>query len=65
MKFIIVPVYINIDTENNYPWQEQPVNGENPAKVLRQNNGVHPAKEGYLQIADAFWRAFVPLLDKD
>ncbi len=55
MKFIIVPVYINIDTENNYPWDEQPLNGENPAKILRQNNGVHPAKPGYYQMGDVLY----------
>ena len=55
LKFIIVPVYINIDTENNYPWQEQPLNGENPAKVQRQNNGVHPAKPGYYQMGDVLY----------
>ena len=55
LKFNIVPVYINIDTENNYPWQEQPLNGDNPAKVQRQNNGVHPAKPGYYQMGDVLY----------
>ena len=55
LNFNIVPVYINIDTENNYPWQEQPLNGENPAKVQRQNNGVHPAKPGYYQMGDVLY----------
>ncbi|MBQ9337318.1 MAG: SGNH/GDSL hydrolase family protein [Lentisphaeria bacterium] len=55
LKFIIVPVYINIDTENNYPWVEDAVNADNPAKVQRQNNGVHPAKPGYYQMGDVLY----------
>ena len=53
------------DTEYNMPHGSFPANVRNPYPLERGTNGVHPAKEGYLQIADAFWRAFVPLLDKD
>ena len=55
MKFTIVPMYINLDTENNYPVQVQPVNQGNPKKVERQNNGVHPAKAGYYQMGDTLY----------
>ena len=55
LKFNIVPVYINIDTENNYPEMVQPVNEGNPAKIRRQNNGVHPAPAGYYQMGDTLY----------
>jgi len=55
LKFNIVPVYINIDTENNYPTVTEPVNGGNPALTVRQNNGVHPAKAGYDQMGDTLY----------
>ena len=55
MKITIVPMYINLDTENNYPVQVQPVNQGNPKKVERQNNGVHPAKAGYYQMGDTLY----------
>ena len=55
LKFHIVPMYINLDTENNYPLLEQTVNGENPQKVMIQNNGVHPAKPGYYQMGDTLY----------
>ena len=50
------------DTEYNMPHGEFPANPRNPRPVERGINGVHPAKEGYLQIADAFYRAVLPVL---
>jgi lysophospholipase L1-like esterase len=32
-----------------------PVNSRSTVQVTRQNNGVHPANEGYRQIADSVW----------
>ena len=55
LNFHIVPMYINIDTENNYPLLEQEINQGNPRKVQRQNNGVHPAKPGYYQMGDTLY----------
>ena len=55
LKFVIVPVYINIDTENNYPQIKEPVNEGNPVMIVRQNNGVHPAKAGYDQMGDTLY----------
>ncbi|MBQ9501128.1 MAG: hypothetical protein IJU70_03115 [Lentisphaeria bacterium] len=55
LKFNLVPVYINIDTENNYPTIREPVNEGNPALTVRQNNGVHPAKAGYDQMGDTLY----------
>ena len=51
----VIPMYINIDTENNYPVLEQPVNQDNPQNILLQNNGVHPAKAGYYQMGDTLY----------
>ena len=55
LKFNIVPVYINIDTENNFPVVNEPVNQDNPAKIQCQNNGVHPSKAGYNQMGDTLY----------
>lgn len=55
MKLNVVPVYINIDTENNYPVLRQNVNRDNPKTIIRQNNGVHPAAAGYDQMGDTLY----------
>ncbi|MBQ7206920.1 MAG: SGNH/GDSL hydrolase family protein [Lentisphaeria bacterium] len=55
LKFNIVPVYINIDTENNFPTMNESVNEGNPSKIRRQNNGVHPARAGYCQMGDTLY----------
>ncbi|MFA6477364.1 MAG: SGNH/GDSL hydrolase family protein [Victivallaceae bacterium] len=51
----LIPAYVNIDCENNFPAISETVNSRNAAKTVRQINGVHPAQEGYLQIADSFY----------
>ncbi|MEA4822998.1 MAG: SGNH/GDSL hydrolase family protein [Clostridiaceae bacterium] len=53
------------DTEYNMPREAFPANVRNPRPVERGTNGVHPAKEGYLQIADAFYRAVIPFLNSN
>ena len=55
LNLTVVPVYMNIDTENNFPVLEQPVNQDNPAKIIRQNNGVHPIRPGYYQMGDTLY----------
>ena len=55
MKLTVVPVYINIDTEKNYPTVEEPVNIGNSRTVIRQDNGVHPAPAGYYQMGDTLY----------
>lgn len=45
------------DGDYNYPTTEVPVNSRNPQTEIIQSNGVHPNTYGYLQIADAFYRA--------
>jgi lysophospholipase L1-like esterase len=54
-KLFLIPVYVNLDCANNYPQAEQPVSARNPKKTSRGSNGVHPAAEGYYQIADSFY----------
>lgn len=48
----VVPTYIGLDCVHNYPTESVPANATNEAKILRQNNGVHPAASGYHQIGD-------------
>ena len=62
LNLTVVPVYINIDTENNFPVLLQPVNEGNNAKVSRQNNGVHPARAGYCQMGDTLYCCLKALL---
>jgi lysophospholipase L1-like esterase len=51
----LLPLNINLDTVNNMLTETVPVNSRNTNTVVRQNNGVHPAPSGYLQIADAYY----------
>ena len=47
------------DSENNMPQADTAVNSRSATTEKRGNNGVHPATEGYYQIADAVFREFV------
>lgn len=51
----IIPAYLNIDCENNYPTANVPVNARSKKVFARPNNGVHPAADGYFQIADSLF----------
>ena len=62
LKVTVVPIYMNIDTENNFPVKRQPVNGDNKAMIFRQNNGVHPAPAGYFQMGDTLYCCLKALL---
>ncbi len=46
------------DTENNMPTTTKAVNARSTKTFEMQNNGIHPATEGYYQIADAAYRKF-------
>jgi hypothetical protein len=63
-NIFLVPVYVNLDCVNNYPQREESINAKNPRKILRSSNGVHPAPEGYRQIADSFYYWFKYELSK-
>ena len=51
-----MPTNVNLDTVNNMSRAAAtPVNSQSAITVTRQNNGVHPATDGYEQIADTVW----------
>lgn len=50
------------DAEYNYPSVAVSVNKRNTTQIQRQTNGVHPDSTGYLQIADAVYRAITHIL---
>jgi lysophospholipase L1-like esterase len=55
-RIYVVPTHVNLDTVNNMSRAAAaPVNSRSTVTVQRQNNGVHPATEGYYQIADTVW----------
>lgn len=54
-NLFLVPAYLNLDCVNNYPQSEVPANARATVKVVRAGNGVHPAGEGYRQIADSIY----------
>lgn len=55
-RIYIVPSNTALDTVNNMSIAASaPVNSRSLVSSTRQNNGVHPATEGYQQIADAVW----------
>ena len=67
LGFNLVPVFINMDTEYNYPVMKQPVNAQNPQEVELQNNGVHPTRYGYFQMGDTLYcclKAWLARTDK-
>ena len=51
----LIPTFLNIDCENNYPMRTEAVNQRNPDKIQRHIQNVHPAKTGYQQIGDTFY----------
>ena len=51
----LVPVYLNLDCENNFPIAQEFINSGNKRKIARLNNGVHPAADGYRQMGDTFY----------
>ena len=51
----IIPAYLNLDCENNFPTVSESVSQGSGKKVIRQNNGVHPAPDGYRQLGDSFY----------
>ena len=51
----LIPLNVNLDTENNMQTETVVVNSRNTATKVRQNNGVHPANSGYYQMADMIY----------
>lgn len=55
-RIYVVPTNTAYDTVNNSSRAASaPVNSRSTVTATRQNNGVHPATEGYRQIGDALW----------
>lgn len=54
-KLFLLPMQVNLDRDHNFPIQEENVNSGNPAKIIRQSNGVHPAPAGYNQLGDSLY----------
>jgi lysophospholipase L1-like esterase len=55
-RIYVVPSNLNLDTSNNMNHtSEAPINSRSTVVTARQNNGVHPATEGYQQLGDAVW----------
>ncbi|OGV77495.1 MAG: hypothetical protein A3K18_12040 [Lentisphaerae bacterium RIFOXYA12_64_32] len=61
----LVPVNVNLDCVNNYPIIKVPWNARTKTEVVRLNNGVHPATEGYRQIGDTIYCWMKALLAAD
>lgn len=51
----VVPWYLNLDTENDFPTSQYALSSRNPTTVTLQNNNVHPSIYGYLKMADVMW----------
>ena len=60
----VVPIYMNIDTENNMKYLNQPINEGNPKMIMRANNGVHPDRAGYRQMGDTLYCWIKAVLNK-
>lgn len=54
-----INVSAQFDSENNMPQLEKTVNTRSKRIEMVGSNGVHPAREGYLQIADAAYRNMI------
>jgi len=54
-NLFLVPAFVNLDCVNNYPQKAVPVSARNNKMVSQTSNGVHPSKEGLLQIADSIY----------
>jgi lysophospholipase L1-like esterase len=48
----LIPTHVCLDCVNNYPTEAVSPNALSDLKIVRQNNGVHPAASGYNQIGD-------------
>lgn len=52
-QIYLVPTHLNLDCVHNYPAKRVPWNSHSTEETMRQNNAVHPASNGYLQIGDS------------
>jgi lysophospholipase L1-like esterase len=54
-QIYLVPAYVNLDTERDFPTRTAPANARSEQEINRVIDGVHPAREGYAQIADSIY----------
>jgi len=50
----LVPVYMNMDTEHDFPTETVAISSRNPAEITRVSNG-HPNVYGYRKMADVYF----------
>lgn len=50
----LIPVYINLDSENGFIFTNEETFHGSGEKITRECNGVHPSRLGYQQIGDSF-----------
>lgn len=55
----VVPVFVNLDTDNGFPTKEAAIVHGSKEKIQRPSNGVHPSSLGYRQIGDSFFNWLV------
>ncbi len=51
----IVPAYINIDAERDFPTWTSHASTDSTVDLVRVNNGSHPSEAGYFKIADSIY----------
>lgn len=51
----LIPTVVNLDAEHNMKTTSHVYNARNATTFARQSNGVHPAYDGYEQMADAIY----------
>jgi len=51
----LVPVHVNLDTVHNMKLEPMPANSRSSRVIFRQSDAVHPAVEGYGQMADVVY----------
>lgn len=51
----VIPTYLNLDAENNFPVGLERKNARSRETVMRVKDGVHPAPAGYKQMGDAVY----------
>ncbi len=54
-NIFFVPVFLNLDCQKNYPKETIRCHTRTDQMIIRQNNSVHHADEGYRQIGDSIY----------
>ena len=54
-QIYLIPSYVNLDCEHNFPTWFAPANARASEKITRVYNGTHPSEAGYAQIADSIY----------